>query len=243
MSTGPTVLCSLTLPKLLDYVLATQSGTASTLLIICSSRDGFLQDLAEALRQDGGKDEVSGLKQLITPTLHNLSTTRHVQLAFCASVQTLLAYLSACCRTESRYVGDAKERARLVLVNPLALHASTSFFSAQGLSRTFAAAAETAMIMGVVLHVVECQGKHVVYEDHDGEDAAMDDLRGEVLAENEEEDPWEQEVSILNVSARKFGSNTGERAWVGRTVKVKRIARRWFQFHKLDGGQMHKHPG
>jgi hypothetical protein len=36
------------------------------------------------------------------------------------------------------------------------------------------------------------------------------------------------------VAAKKFGSGTNDRAWAGRTVKVKRIAARWFRFHKLD---------
>jgi hypothetical protein len=50
--------------------------------------------------------------------------------------------------------------------------------------------------------------------------------------EETELDPWEQEVSILNVSARRFGSAGGERAWAGRTVKARRIAARWFSFQK-----------
>jgi len=49
-------------------------------------------------------------------------------------------------------------------------------------------------------------------------------------AEVEEEDPWEQDVAILNVSARKFGSGSNDRAWAGRTIKVKRVAGRWFRF-------------
>lgn len=235
MTSVPTVLFPLTLPKLLEYILATQSGTAPTLLIICASRDNFLRDLQDSLQQDGGEDGAGGLAQLITPTLHNLFITRHIKLAFCASVQTLLAYLTAY-RTESRHVGDVGGRERLVLVNVLALHSPTSSFSAQGLSRTFATAAEAAIKRGVMLHVVECQGKNVVSEDHEGEDTDMDDVHEDTLTETKDADPWEQEVSILNVSARRFGSNTGERAWVGRTVKAKRIAGRWFRFHKIDDG-------
>ena len=197
MSPAPTVLYPLTLPGLLHYLLTTQSDTCPTLLIVCSSRDVFIQDLASSL-QNHDRHDTHSLEQLVAPTLHNLLTTRHVKLAFCASVQALLAYLTAYGRSGTNLADEADERERVVLVNPLALHAPTSFFSAQGLSRCFAAAAE---------------------------------------------DPWEQEISILNVSARRFGSGSGERAWAGRTTRAKWIAARWFLFHSLENQQPHADQG
>lgn len=231
MFSALTVLYPLTLPELLDYILTTQSNTAPTLLVICSSRHAFVQDLSDSLQAEDLSDSLQadddgqgpgGLALLVTPTLHNLFTTRHVKLAFCASVQALLAYLAAYGPSGTMHVGDygGRARARMVLVNPLALHAPTPSFSAQGLSRTFAAAAETALKADAVLHVVECRGRRRAAE------------------EDEEDDPWEQEVSILNVSARRFGSGAGEKAWAGRTIKAKRIAGRWFRFHRLGGHQL-----
>jgi hypothetical protein len=71
----------------------------------------------------------------------------------------------------------------------------------------------------------------------------MENDHEELSAETQTQDPWEQEVSILNVSARRFGSGSGERAWAGRTVKVKRIAARWFRFHNLETRQTHADQG
>jgi hypothetical protein len=103
----------------------------------------------------------------------------------------------------------------------------------------FATAAEVALEKGIDFHMVECEGQHGQCEGQNGEDAEMEcELEGN-QAETEFQDPWEQEVSILNVSARRFGSGSGERAWAGRTVTAKRIAARWFRFHRLEACQTH----
>ncbi|KAF2121357.1 hypothetical protein BDV96DRAFT_640751 [Lophiotrema nucula] len=246
----PTVLFPLTLPALLKYILATQSTTTTspttTTLVVCSSRDVFLQALLSALQQEEEEDaELGILGQLITPTLHSLFTSRHVKVAFCSSVQNLLAYLAACSRSD----GNVKEKAgkeRLVLVNPLSLHAPTPSFSAQGLSRTFAAAVETAFRLDARLWVVECEDVGTRAWDHsrlDGEDEEMmqgvmetheEEDQQRAQATSQEDDPWEQDVPILNVSARRYGSGSGDRAWAGRTVNIRRIAGRWFHFRKVD---------
>jgi hypothetical protein len=246
MFSSPTVLYPFTLPGLLHYIVTTQAP--STTLIICSSRESFLQDLVYSLEQDLSQEHNrnSNLQDLVTPSLHNLFTTRHVKLAFCASVQALLAYLTAYGRNEtsSTHPKDSQHKPRLVLVNPLALHAPTPSFSAQGLSRAFAAATETALRSNAVLQVIECQVKRPRIENSDGEDVDMTEgEESHAKEEVEEKDPWDQEVSILNVSARRFGSNSGERAWAGRTLKAKSIAARWFRFKKLDDGEVREDPG
>jgi hypothetical protein len=243
MASVPTVLFPLTLPALLDYILSTQSAASPTTLIVCSDQKTFLDHLARSLKQQQATSEGSSLQQLLIPTLHNLSSTRHVKLAFCASVQALLAYLTAYDRPGYVHVDESEGSERLVLVNPLALHKPTSSFSAQGLSRTFAAAVETALRTGATLHLVECEGRRDSRDEDAGEDAAMpdDDENADVMAE--EQDPWEQHVSILNVSARRFGSGAGERAWAGRTIKAKRIAARWFHFQHLAGHHTNEEPG
>ncbi|KAJ4366023.1 hypothetical protein N0V95_000249 [Ascochyta clinopodiicola] len=236
MPSVPTVLYPLTLPALLDYTLETQSGSSPTTLVICSDKNVFLDDLAQSLKhQQATTHQDSNLQQLLTPTLHNLSTTRHVKLAFCPSVQALLAYLTAYDRPGYVHAEESEGRDRLVLVNPLALHKPTPSFSAQGLSRTFAAAVETALRTGAMLHLVECEGRRDSHGDDLNEDVAMLDGDEESRAATEEQSPWDQDISILNVSARRFGSGAGERAWAGRTVKAKRIAARWFQFQHLAG--------
>jgi hypothetical protein len=238
MSIPPTVLYPLTLAAVLRHVLTTQAGTFSTTLIVCSSRDTFLQHLSYSLQHAQSEDQESDMQDMISPSLHNLLTTRHVKLAFCASVQALLAYLTICGLHNPVSFTDGGKRARIVVLNPLSLHASTLSFSAQGLSRTFAAATETALKVNAILQVVECrvEGRE---PEHQVEGADVDMNNGEMDEDDhnttqKEEDPWDQEVAVLNVSTRRFGSHSGERAWAGRTVKAKRIAARWFRFQKLD---------
>lgn len=233
MSVAPTVLYPLKLPGLLHYIL-TQAGTTSTTLIICSSRDAFLHHLGQSLPEDHGEGQDDYMQNMVSPSLHNLLTTRRVKLAFCASVHALLAYLTVCGQRGPTYDVEPRGKKRIVLVNPLALHASTLSFSGQGLSRSFAAATETAHKLGALLHIVECPF-HGRETEQRAEDIDMENGEEEIHVDtNPNEDPWEQEVSILNVSARRFGSNSSERAWAGRTVKAKRIAARWFRFQQVD---------
>jgi len=238
--TPPTVLGPLTPAGLLHHLLANQSDTCPTLLVICSNRDVFLQQLATSLQQGHSEQDTASTERLIAPTLQNLLTTRHFQLVFCTSVQALLAYLTAYGRPGAAgLIGDTQGKKKIVLVNPLTLHASTPSFSAQGLSRCFATVAETALRTGVQLHIVECTGKPRLNEETDEADIDMEIRHQEIPTGLEVEDPWEQEVSILNVSARRFGSGQGERAWAGRTVKARRIAARWFHFRTLGNPQTH----
>lgn len=243
MACLPAVLYPLTLPALLGHVLTTQSASHPTTLIICSDRVTFLHQLSQSLKHQHVADANNSLQQLLVPTLHNLSTARHVTLAFCASVQALLAYLTAYHRPGYLHVEESEGSERLVLVNPLALHKPTSSFSAQGLSRTFAAAVETALRTGAALHVVECESER--HGHHDSEDAAMhhgEEEAQEAHVTTELLDPWDQDVSILNVSARRLGSGAGERAWAGRTVKARGIAARWFRFHELTDHHVNEEP-
>jgi hypothetical protein len=160
-------------------------------------------------------------------------------------VQALQGYLAAYDRAGTQHgIKHRKGEQRLVLVNPLSLHAPTPSFSAQGLSRTFAAAVETALRVGAKLQMVECLGagerrgetaRSDGDDDEEEVDALLESGDRRIQAEDEEDDPWEQDVSILNVSAKRFTSKSGDRAWAGRTIKVKRAAGRWFRFERVDG--------
>ncbi|KAL5423379.1 hypothetical protein PMIN04_003898 [Paraphaeosphaeria minitans] len=243
MGAPPTVIYPLILPQLVQHMLTAQPDTPSTTLIICSSRDAFLASLASAVQHPDQTNPRDSLLRLATPTLHTLSTARHVKVVFCVSVQTLLAYLTslqppAAPGAEEAARGERQAKAaRIVLVNPLSLHAATPSFSAQGLSRTLAAAVEASLRVDAVLVVAECQGlwtqPSLLHDDgneENGNDESSEPGEGEITVL----DPWEQHVSILNVSAKKFGSGANHGAWAGRTVKVKSIAARWFRFRKLD---------
>ncbi|KAF1955771.1 hypothetical protein CC80DRAFT_78717 [Byssothecium circinans] len=236
MASTPTVIYPLTLPALLNYILTTQSDTARTTLIVCSSRDTFLHNLQHGLQhpsEQHGEDAQHLISRLITPTLQNLATARYVKVTFCASVPALLAYLTAYESVGPKRGGSrrATGTGKIVLVNPLSLHAPSPSFSVQGLSKTFAAAVDMAARADALLILAECQRLGHVNE---VEDVDMERGEGESRDVDVEVDPWEQEVSILNVSAKKFGSGNSDRAWAGRTVKIKRVAARWFHFHKLS---------
>jgi hypothetical protein len=238
---SPTVLYPLTLGALLRYVLATRADTPSTTLVVCASRDTFLQHLSHALQHAQSANQEGDVQDTTSPSLHNLLATRHVKLAFCASVQALLAYLTTWGLQSAVPSAEDEASTRLIVVNPLALHASTMSFSAQGLSRTFAAATEAALKANAILHVVECldggrSSEHQV-EREDVDTAIGEGADDERNTTQTDEDPWDQEVAVLNVSARRFGPSSGERAWAGRTIKAKRIAARWFRFQRLDDHQ------
>lgn len=226
---SPTVIRPLTLLALLDHVLAAQPSTAPTTLVVCSTRESFLQQLLGSLR----RDDEQHMARRIDPTLHNLFTSRQIKVLFCASVQTVLACLTA-------YAGSGTPSQsgieRLFLVNPLRLHAHTPSFSAQGLGRAFAAAVEAASRAHAALFIVECVAARVV-DSHAGgvdEDTEVARERQDTGSSSEDQDPWEQEVSILNVSARRFGSGNADRTWAGRTVSAQRIAARWCRFHSIQ---------
>lgn len=115
-----------------------------------------------------------------------------------------------------------------MLLNPIGLHRKTTDFSGQGLSKTFAAAVEAAHRSGRHLIIAEClEGKEAAIPQEDIEQYE-DGQEAEGRISNS--DPWEEEVSILNVTTKSFGA--GERGWVGRTVKIRRVAERWCHFEK-----------
>ncbi|PVI03525.1 hypothetical protein DM02DRAFT_245957 [Periconia macrospinosa] len=238
-----------TLPALLSHLLdsrahSTGNVTTHVNLIVCSARAAFLHHLLASLEQKHGNEHQEQspssmeLEHLIMPTLRNLATARHVHVSYCASVQALLAYLSTYSGAAAKDTGSHPRwrHEQIVLVNPLALHASTVSFSAQGLSRTFAVAVETATRLGAGLIVAECEKLST------NESSQQPDDMGVVTQRDEEQpdrnsivdlDPWEHEVPILSPSTKKFGSGHSERPWAGRTVSVKRIVVRWFVFQEL----------
>lgn len=231
----PTVIRPLTPLALLDHVLTTQAGTAPTTLIVASTRETFLHHLLDSVRHEHDQS----LARLIDPTLHNLSTSRHIRVVFCASVQTLLACLTAyaAATPSPRCPGGERGIGRLFLVNPLRLHAPTSSFSAQGLGRTFAATVEAASRAHAALFVVECVMPRAADNQANGGDGDMEresEGRDDGPPSTAPRDPWEQDVSILNVSARRSGSGNADRAWTGRTVTAQMIAARWCRFHTLE---------
>jgi len=264
----PVVLHPVSLPDFLRYVL--DNHAPPTKLIVCSSRHAFLDELLHSLRASdnhrqnsaGGitagaqHDGDSGTHNLVPdtapshplliPTLHLIATSGTVKLAFCSDLSALQAYLSVHGIRPSDSTSATPDttpghQPLLALLNPLALHKNTSFFSAQGLSRTFASAVEAAARTGQKLVIAECPPPTNTSTgsagDEDGGDSQ--ELEGEsmdvsmdvqISQDDGTGDPWEQQVAILNVTTRSFG--IGERGWAGRTVKARRVVERWCRFER-----------
>lgn len=92
------------------------------------------------------------------------------------------------------------------------LHRSTAEHSAQGLSRSLAAAVETAKLNNqrLVLGEAIALDENV---DYDGTGSGGD--------------PWKEQVPLLSGSVR-FGGE--DRVWAGKTVEVKTVVGRWCRF-------------
>ena len=101
------------------------------------------------------------------------------------------------------------------------LHRSTAEHSAQGLSRTLAAAVETAKVNGQRLVLAEGIALDGGVE---GEG-----VEGEGVGSGGE--PWKEQVPLLSGSVR-FGGE--ERVWAGRTVEVRKVVGRWCRFVTID---------
>ncbi|KAI9724011.1 MAG: hypothetical protein M1812_000729 [Candelaria pacifica] len=224
----PTVLTDILPTELIEYIL--QHHAAPTTLVVCSSRETFLHQLLTLIQQtrpssppQPAEDSPSNIPprpkkthRFLTPTIHLLSVSRTINIAFCPTLQHLRAYLTvyqAPAPLPSPSLNKPGPNAPIfALLNAIALHRSTPDHSAQGLSRTFAAAVEAAAREKMILIVAEC-GK------------AGDD-------NNLESEPWEEQVHLLNGTLRGLG--TEGRGWAGRTVRIRRVLERWCMFRRYE---------
>lgn len=229
-----TVLTGLSLP---DFIQHLEEESLATSLIICSTKDAFLEQLlatcmesmtispdeaAETVDNEFPTPSTHCLLQ--QPSLRMLATSQRIKLVFCPDVSHLRAYLSI---FKSSVVSD--KRQLLAILNLLELHRPTSAFSAQGLIRTFSLAAEAALRTNSRLLICESVPSRPrtpsagVHGNESTEELPADHPPAPTAT-----DPWDEQVSILNVTTKSFGA--GGRGWVGRTVKTKRIAERWCTF-------------
>ncbi|KAI9787204.1 MAG: hypothetical protein M1839_003439 [Geoglossum umbratile] len=203
----PLVLRPLLPSEFLDYVLA---APTETVLIVCSARETFLYDLLACV----AIDELTAKHPLLAPTLRLVAAARAVRLAFAPTLHHLRAYLSTF-HAKPLHVAAISEFPTLALLNPIALHRTLPEYSAQGLSRTFAAAVEAAARSHMRLVVAECTVPDSAQEDG-GWGTSV----------------WDEQVPLLSGTARGFGG--GEKEWTGRTVEIKRVLERWCIFSE-DG--------
>ncbi|KAJ5098354.1 hypothetical protein N7532_005355 [Penicillium argentinense] len=198
--------------NLLQQLLDTRAGTR---LIFCGTRAEFLVQLSAAIHaQDAGSGD-GQRHSLLTKSIGLLANSSKVRIAFCPSLESLRAYMAVLGPdNDAALAADDPERPQvLAIANLVALHTTTTEFSAQGLSRTFAAAVETASRTGMDLLLCECTNASMPSSTDWGPGL------------------WDTQIPLLNGSVRLRGE---EGAWGGRGVPVKHVAERWFEFNRPE---------
>ena len=184
-------------------------------LIICSTREQFLERLIAAVRHPA--DRVVAVpedQQLLAKTLGLLSKSRNTKLVFCPSVESLRAYITVLGAATTKKLQEESQRPLLAVLDLLALHRSPAEFTAQGMSRTLAAMVEATCRQRVEVELCECMDSL----DSEG------NSRGEAL--------WNERVPLANESTL---SGSGDSVLKGRLVSFKKIAQRWFIFDAGNG--------
>ena len=222
----------------LEYIL--QNSAAPSTIVVCSSREAFLERIDLSIRQSFN-DDVSSLTgegvskpqhALLLPTIQLLAKSRTIDLTFTPTLQHLRAYLAIqnANRIETRETEaqgmSSQHSPMLAILGLLDVHRPANEFSAQGLSRTVSIAVEASMALGRKLIVAEIL-------------PAIEDKDAMAVEENENEvqsDPWMEKIPILNGSIR---SGDEERVWAGRTIEVARVVGRWCRMVSLDEDSIH----
>lgn len=223
-------------------------------IVVCATKEKFIEQLLAACIEtsatdnnqpttddDEGIEAVPTTKEthnlLKRPSLLQLAQSRTVKLVFCHDITHLRAYLATLAIPKSRLAdnGSSKsndqannEASLLAILNPIGSHRYTSGFSAQGLNRTFSLAVEAAHATHSRLLMVEIPSCKF-HEEHHADEGY--DFDAETIPAPALTSPWDEEVSILNVTTKSFGA--GGRGWVGRTVTIRKIAERWCIFTTL----------
>lgn len=182
-------------------------------VIVCSTREHFLERLVAIIRNTADGVAVSEDQQLLTRAIGLLSKSRKTKLVFCPSVESLRACISVL-EMASAKLQEESQRPVLAVLDLLSLHRSPAEFTAQGISRTLAAMVEVTSRQGVDVELCECM------DSLDGGSS----LRGQAL--------WNERVPLANGST---SSGTEDGILKGRLVSPRKIAQRWFIFDADNG--------
>ncbi|KAL8640514.1 MAG: hypothetical protein Q9228_002570 [Teloschistes exilis] len=200
---------------IIDYVL--QNHVAPTNMLICSSRQQFLEKVQMSIKKQESSDSIP--HPLLLPTIHQLATSSTVNIAFVPTLPHLRAYLSSFTAEEGLQHASAvlakpgSQLSMLAVYGFLNLHHCTTEYSVQGLSRSLAIAVEAADICRMQLVLVEDPGDWEIETSELNDEADTSPAR----------DIWKEQVPILNSSI----ALSDDRAWAGRTVDIGAIVRKW----------------
>lgn len=219
---SPVALPSINSAELIDYILRLHKSP--TTLVICASRESFLQSLQVDMRRTNHDNQLDSAENsdsvlshpFLIPTIHLLASSKTVCLAFTPTLPHLRAFLANFSpkgddSSPLIYQRPGSRISMLAIFNLAAVHRSTSEYSAQGLSQTIAIAVEAAKITGMKLVLAESCNEN--------------------QTENATEDPWKPQVPLLNGSIR---SDESEKIWAGRTIDIRKVIGRWCRFIRLD---------
>jgi hypothetical protein len=249
MASRPQVVTDIGLADFIQDIL--DNDLRPSTLVVCAAKERFIEQLLAACLETRPNNiderrsldcEVAGIEPVLAKphdllqrlSLFRLANSRNVKLVFCHDLTHLRAYLATLAIPKSLPGSDGSTKSNeqtntqkplLAILNPIDIHRFTTAFSAQGLNRTFSLAVEAAHATRSHLLVVEFPGSQHRETDH--ADIGYE-LESETVAVPPLANPWDEEVSILNVTTKSFGA--GGRGWVGRTVTIRRIAERWCVF-------------
>jgi hypothetical protein len=240
-SPTPVVLTGVDLLAFLQHIMDEHVGPSA--IIVCSSKEIFMNHLQDALMSQPAPEtdedttaEQSDSPSLMDvwpiPTLRLLAATHNIKLVFCPELSNLWAYLPTYAYRQAKNdnINHTVEQHRiLAILNPISIHRPTTSFSAQGINRTIALAVDAAHHSQSHLVLAECQ---LVDEHTQLDEPTLHSDSPEATTEPSSSTPWDEEVSILNVTTKSFG--VGGRGWVGRTVTIRRITERWCHFREMS---------
>ena len=226
--------------ELLLYIL--KHHVYPTTLIICSSQADLITEISEDIsaqsrgsapniaghqeldegepvhHQTLEKEDGDGKHALLSSSLYQIATSRHIRVVYVPTVTHLRAFLSVFSPDESGLPAPpltlrTDGKARLIIYGLVHLHRDTSEWSAQGLSNTASALVESTHRLS---------WRTLIIEPLSGpSDTALEELLQEI-------------VPILKGGARRPGLAFEEGAWSGRTVEVGRVLGRWFRFQRAQ---------
>lgn len=185
---------------------------------------------------------------LLIPSLQQISRSRYINTAFVPTVSHLRAYLSvlpsdpslqaSTHEYASKHEGTIAHSPLLLVYGLIELHRETSEWSTQGLGNTLAGLVEVGAGTGRRILVVERQedveDEVVVVDADDGEGDSDEEekaARAERSRQRRHEGVWHERLPILSGSVRRVGADA---EYVGRTVEVGMVLRRWFKFGRGD---------
>jgi len=258
----PTVYNSAPLIDFIHFV--TQHAPAGAILVICSTKQSFLLQLQTSIvdkchashqnesTSEGEYPSLTGPTDhpLFAQTLRLLAISRRIRLLFCPSVAAFYAQIATLSLKDFSSETQAGTP-MLAILNVVRMHRRTASYSAQGLGKAIAGAVEAAWQMKHRLVLFEYPESNGVVpmtlvndnsdppnephgSDNDDDNEEVNRLPAEDLVPSISEDPWQEQVQILNATTKTFGL-VGNRGWMGKTVRIADIAARWCAFSTLPG--------